>query len=1105
MLNRKSILFLVLIFSNLFFTDITVFAGFLKSVSNLNFCTYDIDWYKSNWSQVKVLWVPVNCNWNINMVNLWYDDWIYKVYFNSSDNTINPWANSMTSINKWIYRVDTKPVECRFVSLTINWIENQYYNNWNLYYKSGPGAGWSFDLEIECKDTSLIPTPICFWEKCISWIEELNWPTILWTTPTRELYPQSLANINKTVTYSWNGNYLDSFDILQHATTNLVKDSAWNWSNFPASPNITVYINDNNWNLLNTINNVSSLNLIPDRVGPTIWNTKYRSWNNWSLAYKPLTILSYFSALDNRQIDLWSLTDTLTWSLSWLWSWLRWYNLYIENEYNTWSTKYQKDISNLITRKTSLLTSVFSHNFKYVSMYDNGYINWYRPYSWEVNSIDSAWKESTKSEICDMVGNCTNVQNPAFKVVANVPHWPNSLSASLFKATYSWIVSDNYDTYDLTISFKDKYNNEIVPVTNVKELVITNNFDNTLWRNQLTNPTLWDWVEFAFTDINAVSIWNINSNNNRFEETFTNPSNLLKWTYNLVISSVVPTYNEYKTNSNNPWEKGKSMYWNSLLPKLEFNTFKIDVNKKNWHDWVWEFSSTNNFLWILPEFKFNPIISFDYIDNIFPLVEWQVKRMDIKNNIKNGNLISYKLNIFSSINNAFLKITESYLDWQTKTFWDISDNVIRHIIWSPSWDWIISKATGINGDVFNILPQTLGWIIDNNTKIALYTNLEYVVDWKTVNLPWIQTWFNTFWVHNISHFTNNNLYWTVSNVIFSEIEISWITQTNNTLWHSTWSWAITTSNSTFNDFSKITLLDLKTNVHKNLINILKWSNKSDWDISNDITLNQADLDNFGTFNKWLSLQWWNVLYINWNNNYDVELDCWTDLNWKKKPCRISWKKTIIIENANLIIDSDMYYDSNNINSILWIVLIWNDDNWNSSQLRINENITNWVWIVYAEGPVVSVNSSGVKYDWNNIWDKLINQLHWKWSFITKNTVWWSITNINSRTSCPYGTPEYEDNINCTQKIAQWYDLIYLRRYARVDEAYYSATSPMWDTKVPLHYDTKDVKIAWWITITSSWSMDTWNSNLISDNQNYNSPFILDYDSKIQSNPPYVFE
>lgn len=1091
----KKIILMVILY---YLQSITVFAAFhpIQESSLIKNCSYTVDWFTVNWATYSTSNISTDCS--ITWLNL--PDGIFDITFTASDNST---PANVRIFDPLFFKIDTTVPTCILDSIELHWINNQYYNNWNFYYKSSTNASWKFVLNISCTDTEPLNLWVeCNWDSCVSWLDIFSAPTILGKTP---IPSYSLNTDEKKVfslSYEWSWYQTDSFDILNNGT--FISDLAWNQTWLDTN-NTSLIFKNNNWDTIDTIDNITKLQLVPDSEAPTItWVFQYAKWNNWELWWADIISnnfnYTFFSALNNREIYTPVVKD--------LWSWLRWYNVNLENYMNSDFLNVHDSIfidwSTLHNRSTWIFKKILKHNFSDVSEYwDYNENSWYRTYSWDIRSLSADWNE-TVDMFCDMVWNCSSVSTPDLKVVANIPDLNVTKSASSFNALYTNVISNNYDEYNLKIAFKDKYNNEIVPVVWVKNIDITNKFTNTLWLNQLDINTAndGDWVDFEFTDWNnwIISKLNITDEYHNLIWNLSSKWDLDKWELNIGIKSAVPTYNEYITALDNPWDKNKSMYWEILTAELKFNEFKIDVNNSA-YEWVWEFTTTwNSFLWILPEFKFDPLITFDYIWNIFPLVEWQYKSMDLRNIVTdNSELDYYDLDIKTSTNNNFLQFTKSHLTDNNKRDWIWNSEYNEYhvlsnnssLLWSV-WYWTMTNSTAW---FFQVLPQTIGWITDENTMVALYSELSYITNWKEVNLPWIQTWFKSFWIHEIDDFKYDNNYNTDSSIIFSQIKIWWITQSNNILWTTDWEWAITTDNSTYNDFSKITLLDLKTNINRNISLLLKWENLSDATVwSNGSEIDIYDFSNFNT-NQWLVLQNSNVLYI---KDRDVNIKCSNNICW------ILGKKTIIIENGNLTINSDMYYADNN--SVLWIILIWNESNWNTSQLKINENVTNWVWIVYSEGPVVSVNSFWEVYDWYTVGENLVNQLYWKWSFMTRNTVWWSILDLNIRTSCPYGTPDYEQ-ASCTQEKAQAYDLIYLRRYARVDELkyYWTKNNPMWDNKVPLHYDSRDVKIAWGITIYSDSTMDSWNNNLIKASSEYNAPLILNYDSNIQSNPPYWFE
>ena len=234
---------------------------------------------------------------------------------------------------------------------------------------------------------------------------------------------------------------------------------------------------------------------------------------------------------------------------------------------------------------------------------------------------------------------------------------------------------------------------------------------------------------------------------------------------------------------------------------------------------------------------------------------------------------------------------------------------------------------------------------------------------------------------------------------------------------------------------------------------------------------------------------------------DVVLDCGS-------VCEIDGKKSLIIENGNLFIKSDMKYA--NANSVLGLILIGNKDG-TKNIVRISENITNGVGVLYSEGPIISAKSNGTLYSGSNIGElDLLNQLYWKGSFATRNTVGGSIKNTPD---CPFGTSEYLAG-NCNADNSKTYDLIYLRRYGRIAESGIGVTNnSMGDTRVPFGLkEGATVKTAGGrvMTYEAPATVNFGSATLPvpqarSGNVNtYNSPLILEYDAKLQTNPPPGF-
>ncbi len=1122
-MNTKINLTLLLLISNLWFS-FSAYAWANPETSNISSCAYKIEWYKIDELHYDSNWVSLTapeCNTDIDFSSVNWNvvpDWIYDLHFKAEDSTVDPGHNVYPDTVFKRYFVDTVPVKCVLNSITLAWMKNQYYNDWKLYYKQANDAEWEFTLDITCRDTTVAnKDKTCYGQSCVSQIDTIDYPLILWDTNPDTLITWDNEKKDLKLTYKWSWYQNDTFDILNLPNT-FATDWAWNTSVIDSSSTDVIFLNDS-WTEINRINNITSLILTPDGDAPLVngstydisnlatnWQSiQYKTWNNWDLSFESIyenwvSNIKPMTALDARKLKIPSFNDNK--------SWLSSFELFIEKYDNKWTTenywKYQ--LSNLNTKITDFSTTEIEHNFSNVSWkdawwfymdYDN---DWSRYYSWKIKSYYNWDSKYWLEEICDMVNNCISYPTPDFQIVANEPLLANSTNNISIK--YENNLSDYSSKYNLKIDFRDKYNNEVVPVNWVKDIWFTFKLKNSLWVNQLDNidSELWNWVWFTFKDWNNDDIDSTFINEyHDFQTILSNRDKLDKWELNISIKSAVPTYDEYMKISANP-AQNKSLYW-SATAELKFTNFKIDVIDKTSNNSVWEFNTVgDSFVNELPEFKFDPVLTFNSIWNIYPLVEWQVKDMTLSK-IHNEN-IAYSLNIYTWTKNNFLQITQSRLkenntnDWAWDTTNKYNNYLITNITWVyPAWKW--NMPFNSNENVFQILPQSISWISSDDREIALYSELEYKVWWKIVKLPSIQTWFKYFWIHTTRDFDDLSNYEDDSKAILSEVKITWITQTNNKTWNLNWDGAVTTDDSTFNDFSKITLFDLKTSVNKNLAKLLRWVDMSDaTKLTPSDTIDISDLNSFNAA-QGLVLQWWDILYV---KDRDVEIKCSND-----NACWISGKKTIIVENGNINLKSDLFYTDEQ--SILWIILVWNDSSWDESELRIDENITNGVWIIYSEWPVVSVDWSNNMYDGDNVWENLVNQLHWKWSFMTRNTIWWSIKTLNIKTSCPYGTPDY-DKSTCTQERAQAYDLIYLRRYARVNENNYEiSTNLMGDSKVPLHCDSQYVKIAWgktfWLNCTITYN---WNSDLIStDSDSYDSPLIIEYDGNIQSNPPYVFE
>jgi len=804
MFNKKILLIFILFFSSFNYT----FADTIepeKVVSGLDSCYYTLSWNSFDWNVYEQTtnvinrictryWhhicirysyirtntnnIPIACDWNIDIESL--SDWIYNVWLFSKDKTTIPAAN-ITNFDNIEIKLDRNPIKCDLNEVIFEWINNQYYNDWKIYYRSHPDASWTIKLNISCTD----------WEQNVSWIKEINFPEIFWDKPGIENYDENTTlSKDYILSYSLDWAYWDSFDILKENFSAI--DWAWNETLKLDWTNTKIILKRNLFDTGYIINwPISTLTLTPDSEAPLINNKeidlftnlfnndsfKYKTWNDWnwiySTIYSWLNDIKYMSALNNRTIQTPKISDN--------WSWVRWYKFEIETSWNKLiNTEYNYELSSSLARQTEISSDEKQHDFSKVSTIDD-YSNWFREYTFDFYSIDWAWNE-TEDQICDMVWNCISFNTPDFKIVAN----EYDENKSIFKieggvpiSVIDWKDWDWEDSYNVEAYFKDKYNNEIVPVHWVKSINITTDFINTMWLDQIEWINSWDWVFINFRDWNWTII-PISSNNSQFTHNSSDYDELNNWLFAFDIYSFIPTYDKYITKD---WDYLYGL--DDTQAKLKLEKLSIKSSSLLPYSWIWENIETD-ITSIQTDFQFDPIVNFDYIEPIFPLVEWQNKKIEISNSISKPNYFDYSLNINIWSNNDFLQFNNTRLEAGNRYDW----NKLYNIYWKEenctNNCWVIPNNSYANKDILNILPQTVWWIEDDNTNIALSSVLEYTLSSQTVKLPWIQTWFKDFWYHPEDDFTyvwpsGETMYSDDNVIIFSQIDIAWITQTNN-LW-----------------------------------------------------------------------------------------------------------------------------------------------------------------------------------------------------------------------------------------------------------------------------------------------------------------------------------
>jgi hypothetical protein len=216
--------------------------------------------------------------------------------------------------------------------------------------------------------------------------------------------------------------------------------------------------------------------------------------------------------------------------------------------------------------------------------------------------------------------------------------------------------------------------------------------------------------------------------------------------------------------------------------------------------------------------------------------------------------------------------------------------------------------------------------------------------------------------------------------------------------------------------------------------------------------------------------------------YTNSMTDWQIVNWVKyvdlslKP---AWSKnykieenptyeTLVVKNGNVIID----WDLNKNNKVLWIIVLRDGFNvqedykttWN---VYVLPNVQKINAIIYADGGLISIkeikNDQAVLYETDSTerTQNLNKQLYMNGSLFTRNTIWWAV--LTNQTNGEYTLPWWWKTTDFN--LALQYDLNYTRRWKKWCEQKIEAG--------------KQVCV-------------------------YNEPFIIKYDSRIQTTPPKLF-
>jgi len=342
---------------------------------------------------------------------------------------------------------------------------------------------------------------------------------------------------------------------------------------------------------------------------------------------------------------------------------------------------------------------------------------------------------------------------------------------------------------------------------------------------------------------------------------------------------------------------------------------------------------------------------------------------------------------------------------------------------------------------FNTLLTQEGWTIEDISQTFLSSHISYTLDGQSIVYNGDVIGKSNYHDANIDNTTSQ-----------SWIKVVWLTSSQRTT-------ALT--NDQFTDdltiLGKLTKSTSRKDIQASVFNVIKNVDPTDNNWSSP-SIDRLDTTTWANNPDGTKLVNSSVLYFWELSGDDVELG--NGLNET-----VGWKKTIVVEGWNLYIRSNMEY-ANAGDDILGIVVL-QDENGNGWNLYIHPDVTNIVWTIYVDKSVISYNWTN-ELDGNTEASVLNNQLYIFGSLFSENTIWGS---RSSPLECPYYISVCSSTVE-----AQKYDLNYLRRYFVADTNDDGVKdTPSWDTV----FDPSD--------------------------NYYEYPVVVEYNSRIQSTPPPLFD
>lgn len=518
------------------------------------------------------------------------------------------------------------------------------------------------------------------------------------------------------------------------------------------------------------------------------------------------------------------------------------------------------------------------------------------------------------------------------------------------------------------------------------------------------------------------------------------------WIYNLEISA---------------WDE----YWNKTIKNLKYTIYPNKVSEKE---------STFSL--------YNDLDREQKYWNNFDIYEYKlILRDQFKNLVNNKSILSFNTNCdwitwctnlkTTSLATWVDAIHEEY-DNTSDNNWFINFKLKSLAPWNfkevfkvelPDWDnKYVNTTTKTKYTIWNFSST-------NSFKKPVKWDISIVAGWTKPEIWKLQNY--NIWLTELS--------W---NLAFSawNLDIRESTVKDITAWHY-WQKFNEINSNFWNNINTIMWFSWQIDVDDN---ILSWANVTTKNMLISYILDshlvQYFLDDFwitwcNTSTLWLKIKW-NIQWdwksgITWQNTNFTDISKldlrtkiranwfklvksmknWQILNWVKYvewdielSWNISWYETLVVYNWNVKISNDL----NTIWKKLWIIVLKDKyvvsiwkTKWN---IYVNKDVRKINAIIYADWWFISADTNWDKY--SDL--ELVNKLELNWTLFTRNTVWWAV-----RANTTYLLPGWEKTNNYL--LAEKYDLNYIRKSNLCDLNSYS--------------------------------------------------FLINYDSKIQLNPPKWFE